>query len=208
MAFFSLENIKQVIRKSVNVAGNFRGIPSRIRAKHEARLRPKFERLKSRMIKEFLRHPITKEIQRGPKLGSGNNPSGTLGGYGDLFSFIGFNRDDDPIQKILDELLETRLDHVKTTMARSDYRVNFPSEEEIIKATPLPWADNFSWAEKIERGGIPGLGQYLNKKYDPGRSGSGIQLKLKYDLRDPRSKETPYILSILAKYKDKFASIS
>ena len=43
--------------------------------------------LKGVAMKEFDRHPITRELQQGP---SSTNLSGTLGGTGNLFSFIGF----------------------------------------------------------------------------------------------------------------------
>ena len=40
------------------------------------------------LIKQFESHPVTKEISGGS---SSSNVSGTLGGYGNLFSFIGFH---------------------------------------------------------------------------------------------------------------------
>ena len=46
-----------------------------------------FQHLKQEMIKEFLNHPVTKEIKGG--IGS-ENISGTLGGITNLYSFIGF----------------------------------------------------------------------------------------------------------------------
>jgi len=49
------------------------------------------------MISEFLNHPITVEIKTGPYA---ENISGTLNGYGNLFSFIGFSDGDDPINPI------------------------------------------------------------------------------------------------------------
>ena len=57
------------------------------------------------LIAEFNAHPVTKEIEGGE--GSANI-SGTLGGYGNLFTYIGFNDSDHPIE-ILRALLKNSL---------------------------------------------------------------------------------------------------
>ena len=54
----------------------------------------KFERAKDEMIKDFLSLKVTQEIAGGP---GALNMSGTLGGYGNLFSFIGFDMGDNPM---------------------------------------------------------------------------------------------------------------
>ena len=60
-----------------------------------------FEKIKKEMIEEFLAHPVSVEILGGP---NAENTSETLGGYGNLFSFIGFNEGDSPLQPIIDFL--------------------------------------------------------------------------------------------------------
>ena len=56
---------------------------------------------KSRVIDAFDNHEVTKEIAAGPKA---SNTSGTLGGYGNLFSFIGFDAGSDPITPVKEVL--------------------------------------------------------------------------------------------------------
>ena len=46
-----------------------------------------FQKIKNRMIAEFLNHPVTVELKQGI---DASNISGTLGGVTNLFSFIGF----------------------------------------------------------------------------------------------------------------------
>ena len=57
---------------------------------------PKIEESKQKLIQNFISHPVSSEISSGP---NSSNISGTLGGYGNLFSFIGFNSGDDPVNK-------------------------------------------------------------------------------------------------------------
>ena len=44
-------------------------------------------------IERFENHPVTLEIEGGP---NASNLSGTLGGYGNLFSYIGFSAGENP----------------------------------------------------------------------------------------------------------------
>ena len=48
-------------------------------------LNPLIEKAHARLVDEFVNHPVTKEIEGGV---TASNQSGTLGGYGNLFSFI------------------------------------------------------------------------------------------------------------------------
>lgn len=130
-----------------------------------------FEKMKKEMIKDFLMHPVTREISAGP---SSSNISGTLGGYGNLFSFIGFNKGDDPISPIISLLNQSHM-IVSRFNTRGFLRITIelPSTKEIFSATPMPWATGLSWAQRIEMG-ISGYSKYLARK-DKGRSGGGIQ---------------------------------
>jgi hypothetical protein len=150
--------------------------------------------LRKIFLSEFEKHPITKEIEAGP---SATNSSGTLSGRGNLFSFIGFPANAKPIstlRKVL-EKHDVRFNHVrgKTTII-----INAPTMEEIIAATPLPWATGRSWVRGIEHG-LSGLGRYLNTKRRTGsRSGGGIQVKNK--LRGGRFRNTSYLSPLLNTY--------
>lgn len=147
-------------------------------------------------MQELNSHPVTQEIDSGP---DGYNQSGTLNGYGNLFSYIGFDEGSDPIAPI--RALLHKAVNIKSVPARqrnmiSNFIVELPSKEDFFNATPMPWADGRSWAEGIERG-ISGLGQYLHgtSLSNNSRSGSGVQTK--NNLRSGRFKNTKYLSNIL-----------
>ena len=50
-------------------------------------IEPRINVLQEQMVEEFRSHPVTSELNDGP---NASNTSGLLGGYGNLFSFIGF----------------------------------------------------------------------------------------------------------------------
>ena len=64
------------------------------------------QKLKEEMIAEFLRHPVTREIL---DKNTAENYSQTLVGYGNLYSFIGFDYPEDPIAPILNLLNATKI---------------------------------------------------------------------------------------------------
>ena len=66
----------------------------------------KLEKEKSNLLSEFNSHAVTKEIDAGA---SSSNVSGTLGGYGNLFSFIGFLDGSNPTQAVRDLISKIRL---------------------------------------------------------------------------------------------------
>ena len=54
-------------------------------------------------------HPVTQEIESGP---NGYNQSGTLGGYGNLFSYIGFEEGmspTEPLRRVLKKILKIHI---------------------------------------------------------------------------------------------------
>lgn len=171
----------------------------RLRNDFRLRVEPMFLQIKERMIQEFLNHNVTKEINLGP---NAENISGTLSGYGNLFSFIGFEKGDDPIKPILDILESTIL--INSGISRDGtmrYRVIIPTAQDIFDVTDMPWAAGRSWAKGIESG-ISGLGYYLNT--EGGRSGQGVQSKKKIVKRKTKVpsqfKKTPYISALINKY--------
>ena len=144
------------------------------------RIRDQVNEAQREMLMDFENHPITREINSGPEA---NNESGTLGGYGNLFSFIGFEYGSDPIapvRKILQKALKIKTLPSSHRSILLKFQVELPSKEDIFKNTPMPWADGRSWVEGIERG-ISGLGKYLNvnsRKYgNASRSETGLQVK-------------------------------
>ena len=126
---------------------------------------------KNKLIEAFDNHEVTKEIAAGPKT---SNTSGTLGGYGNLFSFIGFDAGSDPITPVKELLNEIEVKNIKKNGDEYNVTVKYPSQNEISKVTPLPFENGRSWALGIEKG-ISGFTQYIYTKFLDGRSKQGVQ---------------------------------
>lgn len=137
----------------------------------------KLEDAKNELIQDFNSHPVSKEISAGP---NASNVSGTLGGYGNLFSFIGFSAGNNPIElwvSFLKNKIQIKNKNPKTKSSNSDvisfeFDVNGISETDYIAAGRMPWESGRSWIKAIEQG-ISGFSFYISKKM--GRSGGGIQ---------------------------------
>jgi len=150
------------------------------------------------MIQELESHPVTKEIESGP---NGTNQSGTLGGYGNLFSFIGFERGMspiNPIRKIIKKTLAIRSVPASQKSLTLKFEVEVPDKEELFQNSPMPWQEGRSWAEGIERG-ISGLGNYINKSSSSSRSSQGVQVKNR--IRSGQFRNTKYLSSIINNFK-------
>lgn len=153
---------------------------------------------------EFLNDPVTKEIEAGPNHSVGNQ-SGTLSGYGNLFSFIGFAHDANPIKVIKDYFLKktgiTKVRLQNAARGRFSIQFSFPTKEEIYadERTHIRWQPGRSWLDGIEHG-MSGFGQYLlarNQKdriasLKTGGSGEAIQLKGNIKLRPGSYKKRKY----------------
>jgi hypothetical protein len=128
--------------------------------------------------KEFLKaledHPISQEIAAG---NDSYNISDTLGGYGNLFTFLGFNEGEEPIADLI-RFLDDNIKVLRAVKRRGDkfeFTVSMPSVDAINSRTKLEWIDGRGWAMMVEEG-ISGLPFYLfllNRK--SGRSGRGVQ---------------------------------
>ena len=165
---------------------------------------PIMEEAQKDLIKDFHKHSVTKELKGGA---SASNSSGTLGGYGNLFSFIGFERGANPTVSI-DKILREKLQVTVRAIGNGRFRIsilNAPSKQDIFESTPLPWANGSSWTEGIEKG-MSNLGSFLyssggisgSSNGSRSRSGKGIQTK--NDLRATNFKTTPYISNIMDKF--------
>jgi len=155
-----------------------------------------FAKIKNKLISDFKRHPVTREIEAGV---NGNNISKTLGGYGNLFTYIGFESSSKPIKPILRELNDIRLTKIIFSKnGNFNVLAIYPSIRQIFDITPLPWAEGRSWAEGIEKG-ISGLGSYLNKSNEKSRSGKGLQTE--GEIRKSGFSPTPYISSMIKSFE-------
>lgn len=172
-----------------------RGLKSSLGKTIEIKAQREVKRAKALMLMAFNEHPVTKEIENGP---GANNSSGTLGGVGNLFSFLGFDNSDKPISPVR-RLLEqsTRLTSVKKTSGDKlafEIIIQLPNKEDIAAQSPLPWAAARSWVIGIEQG-LSGFGTFLAKP-GVGRSQGGIQVT--GIMRGGSFKNTKYISEILA----------
>jgi hypothetical protein len=152
-----------------------------------------------------MNHPITKEIQQGS---ASLNSSGTLSGYGNLFTFIGFESGSSPIDAIKREFDKTVIRFRTLTDDGPIWNIYLPAPEDIWDVTPMPWAEGRSWAKGIETG-ISGVGWYLynqKKNYPQSRSGPAIQVKSKSSSK-VRFKNVKYISDILNRYEKKFSQL-
>jgi len=151
-------------------------------------------------LKEFDEHPITKEIESGK---DASNYSGTLGGKGNLFSFIGFNAGDQPV-KNLRAFIQKEFNFKKIKKEKKGilYRINYPTLDNIKSITPMPWENGRSWVDGVEKG-ISGLSQYIYRKFiKASRSESGIQNKNSSSGKIFRPKK--YMSEIIRKFKENF----
>lgn len=138
------------------------------------------EKEKALFRAEFESHPVTQELEGGE---NASNISGTLGGYGNLFSFLGFSKGTNPTAPVKILIQKILLDrNVQVSKNGFKIKVNIPSKDEFGAVTPLPWEGGRSWLLDVERG-ISGLGAFLYGRFTSSRSGGGIQSKYNYSNR-------------------------
>ena len=154
---------------------------------------------KNTLINQFNSHPVTKEINEGP---TSPNYSGTLGGYGNLFSFIGFPFSSRPTSVVENLLRTIKTGKIVTTrssrnLIKVEVGIDMPSKERFYQATPLPFESGRSWLYGIETG-ISGFGNYFYKRWKTSRSTTAIQTEKK--IRRGSFKNTSYFSSMLVAF--------
>lgn len=189
MGYVNYQSIRTKISKSKKLIDDTENI-----------VKKRFEDQKDLYIQAFDSHKITKEIQDGP---TASNSSGTLGGVGNLFSFIGFNKSDNPIETVKNYInSHFKLNKPKITSKggriRLDFKVEYPSIDDLKKSTPMPWEGGRSWISSIEKG-ISGFSNYVYKRFVEGRSGEALQSDTK--LRSGSYKPVSYMSEIISKFK-------
>lgn len=184
----NIEDINKQIINSAEVQNQARKIVQQI-----------VDKRKEELINEFNNHPVTRELEAGP---NGSNQSGTLGGRGNLFSFIGFadgTSPTEPIKKILNKI---RLSSSSVNIIGNNlrYKVEMPSEEEFESVSKMPWESGRSWLYDMEKS-ISGLGNYLYGKFKNSRSGTGAQSK--NNIYNTGFKPVKYFGNMIEKFKQK-----
>jgi hypothetical protein len=188
-------NAKELLRELTVDRPNDRNMGRALRAVIE----PKLEERRKALAKNFEVHPITIELNAGPY---GSNSSGTLGGYGNLFSFIGFSSGSKPaevISKIFNEKIRFK---VSRRNSRGGYRITFfiPNIEEIYSLTPIPWMSGKSWVKGVEEG-LTNLGQFLYSASGFGSSKSGTGVQVKSRSSGVSFSRTPYVSKLIDNFK-------
>lgn len=155
---------------------------------------------KELMIHEFNSHPVTMELKAGE---SGTNLSGVLGGYGNLFSFMGFPSGAKPTEEVLSFLHRSIAikGRGRTVGTNKEFIVSVPTIED-FEAFSMPWEGGNSWVKSIERG-MSSFSYYMHKAHEASRSGKGIQIDNK--LRGSSSKGTSYMTAILNNFRKRLA---
>jgi hypothetical protein len=173
----------------------------------------RFLSAKEDAISEFDNHPVTQELLNGPE--SNENLSNTLGGRGNLYSFIGFPEGEEPTKVVRDALIDglqvEKTPEIETKITRTNFkfRVLTPDMADLEALTPMPWESGLSWLRGIERG-ISGLGHYIYWKLDilnkyPNGSRSGAGLQVDNLLRTISFRPVSYISEILGRFLSRFS---
>lgn len=172
----------------------------------EAKAKKVFDQAKAQVLNEFLNDTVTREIRGGPEA---SNMSGMLGGYGNLFSYIGFYRNEDPIQPIEHYIrtfgFSAKKSRVRIAKGTSSvtFQIKFPTIETIEALSKMPWEEGNSWVRGIEMG-ISGYSNYMYETFAQGRSGKGKQSRTPKDMAtsfSPR-RYLPFILDkVVKKFK-------
>jgi len=165
--------------------------------------------LKGVALKEFDRHPVTRELSQGP---NGINLSNTLNGVGNLFSFIGFYK----AQNVIGPIRDTLKSHFNLVGGQGKkrgrkgvkaftYQLDFPSVNSFDLVSRMPWESGNSWVVGIETG-ISGFSNFMYLKFGEGkelaaksRSGKGLQSRKVLNVGIFRP--TSYITEILKNYR-------
>lgn len=180
----------------------------------EKAVKKEFNNEKLNALKEFDSHVVTQELSNPEK----GNISMTLGGYGDLFGFIGFQSGSDPIAPVKLHL-ESKIKlkgtnlyiiyprNVKGQFATGKQtkalKVIFqvPDLNDFDKSAQFEgWNGGRNWVKGIEKG-ISGASYFAD--YPRGRSGRGLQLQGSKE-RPSGFKTRPYITEIIENFKKNF----
>lgn len=157
----------------------------------KANAKRRFESKKKELLEEVLESDAAQELLEGPEADSskfitsvGDVPTGNL------FSFIGFYANSNPVDELI-EIIDLFVQFDNSAFAftpraeinRIDYtfQARVPSVQELGKQPKLslPWESGLSWIEGIENG-ISGIGNYLfdlDRVFRTSRSGPAIQAK-------------------------------
>lgn len=159
---------------------------------------------KKELLNNFEASAVTRELAAGPEASEEVLP------YGNLFSFIGFDKGADPVSPIRQELTSITLNNEPNSakFGRGNvfdvsFNLTVPSIGDIADKTPAPsWSIGKNWLKKIEKG-ISGFEYYLfslTRKFSNSNSGTAIEIKNK--LRSGNFRGVSYLTDMLKKFKE------
>ena len=134
----------------------------------------RFNKEKRKLLEEFSSHPVTQEIEEGT---GAKNLSGTLGDYGNLFTFIGFPQGANPtdlVKSFLISAIKMKRRVPSKGSSTVNYDITVPSLNE-FKVAKMPWEGGSNWVQSVETG-ISGFNYFMSKASNVSRSGEGIQI--------------------------------
>lgn len=180
-------------------------LSTKLRDQIEGQVQRRLSNLERQMIAEIKNHIISQEIiggSRDPE--NAPNLSGTLGGYGNLWAFIGFYEGDDPIASVVGSIEgRFRVSSVRREGGVVKVEGEKATIEEVYENTPMPWASGRSWAESIHQG-ISGFGRYLSTDSERSRSGGGLEVP--NTIRGGKYRNVPYLAPIFKRAQEKLQS--
>jgi len=162
----------------------------------------KLAKAKGQMIEEFNSHPVTRELEGGS---DASNSSGILGGYGNLFSFMGFGSGAKPTKEVR-KFLQSSIKLKRNEKGRAgslvkEFIVNTPTIGDFEFAS-MPWESGNSWVKSVEKG-MSSFSYYMHKAHEASRSGVGIQIDNK--LQGRSSAPVKYMSLILENFRKRLA---
>jgi len=161
------------------------------------RINQTLQRARKRMMEDFDQHPVNRELSQGP---NGGNMTNTLGGYGNLFSFIGFGEGSDPVGKVRNLLAQyPKISSRKTGRDKVIYMISIPDIKDFGQVAKMPWESGRSWVASVETG-ISGFSHYMANVFgESSKSRSGKAIQAKSQIRAGFYKPMPYMSIIINK---------
>lgn len=165
-------------------------------------VKEQFEEKKAELLNNFENHPVTQEVSNP----NSSNISNTLGGYGNLYGFLGFE-ENDPVSPVKEVLYKnTKVNAVSFRNEEVSLKFTVPDLEDFDSVAALEW-DTKNWVKGIEKG-ISGFQSFMAKQ--AGRSGKGIQIKGKvkpFTGGANRFQNTKYMSDLINKFKSSLNNI-
>jgi hypothetical protein len=150
---------------------------------------------KSLMMNDFDNHPISKEISQGAE---GVNLSKTLGGYGNLFSFIGFGRGSTPVVAVRNMLIQyPKISSRRASGSKFIFDISIPTLNDFSAVSKMPWEGGRSWVTSVESN-ISGFSRYMYDTFGDGaKSRSGKAIQVDRQIRAESYRPMPYMSEII-----------